>query len=152
MRYVITWIVAIGCVTSPVAARLQPGVSACALLTREMVAPFTANKAMLDLVPPSDESLGGSGSACDWGGVRLQLFATPRANQTRTPPVKDMQPVAGVGEAAYFRSNRDRFAELVAWTATHRLMLQVSVPMGKTAEAIKPETSALANAIIAKLR
>lgn len=60
-------------------------------------------------------------------------------------------PVArGAGEAAFFRSNRNRYAELM-WTATHHFTLQVSVPTGSTAEAINPNTIALANAIIAKL-
>jgi hypothetical protein len=63
-----------------------------------------------------------------------------------------MQPIAGAGEAAYFRNNRDKYAELMVWTATHYFTLQVNVPTGKTAETIRPDTIALANAVIAKLR
>jgi hypothetical protein len=37
------------------------------------------------------------------------------------------------------------------WTARHSLTLQVSVPTGRTAEAMKPQIITLANAIIAKL-
>ena len=158
MRHIVTFIVAIG-ITTPVSASQAPGgaatgtaaVRACSVLTKEMVAPFSPNKQVLDVIKPTEESMG-SGSACNWGGVRLQLFPTPRAKQTRTPPTKDMTPLSGVGETAYFRSNRDQYAELAIWTATHYVMLQVSVPMGSTAEAIKPGTVTLANAIIAKLR
>jgi hypothetical protein len=39
----------------------------------------------------------------------------------------------------------------MAWTSKHRVDLQVNVPTGRTAEAIKPDVVALANAIIAKL-
>ena len=39
----------------------------------------------------------------------------------------------------------------MVWTSKHSLDLQVSVPKGRTAEALKPELVALANAIIAKL-
>lgn len=39
----------------------------------------------------------------------------------------------------------------MVWTGKHSLDLQVSVPAGRTAEAIKPDVVALANAIIAKL-
>ena len=38
----------------------------------------------------------------------------------------------------------------MVWTGKHSLDLQVSVPSGRTAEAIKPDVVALANAIIAK--
>jgi hypothetical protein len=117
-----------------------------------MVEPFTPNKKVLDLIKPSDESLGVSGTACNWGGVRLQLFPIPRAQQKRTPSVKDLQPVSGAGEAAFFRNNQDRYAELMVYTATHRIMLQVSVPTGRTGDEMKPDTIALANRIIEKLR
>jgi hypothetical protein len=38
------------------------------------------------------------------------------------------------------------------WSGSYYLTLQVSVPTGSTAEAIKPNTVALANALLAKLR
>jgi hypothetical protein len=158
MRYVATLSVAIACVTSPAAALQtspagaaagQPAVRACAVLTRDLVAPFTENKKILDLLPPQEEALGTSGTACEYGGVRLQLF--PGRGGKRTVSAKDLQPIAGAGEGGYFRSNRDRYAELMVWTSEHSLDLQVSVPSGRTAEAIKPDVVALANAIIAKL-
>jgi hypothetical protein len=65
---------------------------------------------------------------------------------------QEFQPIAGAGEGGYFRSNRDRYAELMVWTGKDSLDLQVSVPPGRTAEAIKSDVVALANAIIAKLR
>jgi len=61
------------------------------------------------------------------------------------------QPISGAGEGGYFRSNRGRYAELMVWTGKHSLDLQVSGPSGRTAEAIKPDVVALANATIAKL-
>ena len=159
MRHVVTFLAAVICIT-PHAAESQgrasgapsgkPGTGACSILTRDLVAPLTQNKKVLDLIPPDEESMGGSASACEHGSVRLQLF--PGARKDRTPPAKDLQPLSGVGETAYFRSNRNHFAELAVWTAAHYFTLQVSVPIGSTAEAIKPNTVALANAIIAKLR
>ena len=89
--------------------------------------------------------------------VRLRgrsAAAIPDAPCPAEPHAARQGPAAplGAGEAAYFRSNRNRYAELAVWTATHYFTLQVSVPTGSTAEAIKPNTVALANAIIAKLR
>jgi hypothetical protein len=158
MRRVVTLLVAISSITSEAAAIQtgsgapaagQPAVRACAVLTRDLVAPFTENKAVLDLLPPEEEALGTSGTACEYGAVRLQLF--PGRGGKRTVSAKDLQPISGAGEGGYFRSNRDIYAELMVWTAKHSLDLQVSVPSGGTAEAIKPDVVALANAIIAKL-
>ena len=158
MRHVVTLFVAIGCITSDAAASdarsggpvaVQPAVRACAVLTRDLVAPFTENKKLLDLIPPEEEALGTSGTACEFGAVRLQLF--PGRSGKRIVSAKDFQPISGAGEGGYFRSNRDRYAELLVGTGKHSFDLQVSVPSGRTAEAIKPDVVALANAIIAKL-
>lgn len=124
-------------------------VRACTVLTRDLVAPFTENKKILDLLPPSEEELGTSGTACDYGGVRLQLF--PGRGGKPTVSAKGLHPVSGAGDGGLFRSNRDRYAELMVWTSKYRIDLQVSVPTGRTAEAIKPDVLALANAILKKL-
>ena len=82
MRHVVTFFVAIGCLTAHAAASQaraggpgtgQPAVRACAALSRDLVAPFTENKKILDLIPPEEEALGTSGTACEYGAVRLQL-------------------------------------------------------------------------------
>lgn len=155
MRSVTTWLLIAGCASAAAPAlRAQAGaesaVKACAVLTRELVLPFTANPKMLDLIPAEEEPFGNGGSACDYGPVRLQLYAP------RTAPVniqaKDLQPLSGTGDRALFRSNRDRYAELMVWSGAHYFTLQVSVPSGSTAEAIKPKTVVLANQVAAKLK
>jgi hypothetical protein len=125
------------------------GIKACSILTRDLVEPFTENKRLLDLVPPEDEKTAAY-SACEYGIVRLQLFSA-RPDADRTAP-KDFQPLTGVGEKAYFHNNRDDYAELLVWSGAHYFTLQVSVPTGSTAEAIRPKAITLANAIIQKLR
>jgi hypothetical protein len=150
MRHLVALFVAIGGMTSQAgSAAGQPAVRACAVLTRDLVTPLTENKTVLDLIPPQEEELGTSGTACHYGSVRLQLF--PGRGGKRTASAPGLQPISGAGEGGYFRSNRNRYAELMVWTAKHSLDLQVSVPSGRTAEAIKPDVVALANAIIAKL-
>ena len=131
------------------AAAGQPAVRACAVLTRDLVAPLTENKKLLDLLPPQEEALGTSGTACEYGSVRLQLF--PGRGGKRTVSAKGLQPITGAGDGGYFRNNQDTYAELMVWTAKHSLDLQVSIPSGRTAESIKTDVVALANAILAKL-
>ena len=148
MRHVFTLFAAISCITSQAAASEtrsgapaagQPPVRACAVLTRDLVAPFSENKKVLDLIPPKEEALGTTGTACDYGSVRLQLF--PGRGGKRAPYTKDLQPISGAGEGGYFRSNRNHYAELLVWTSKHSLDLQVGVPSGRTAEAISPTSS-----------
>ena len=158
MRHVVWLFVALSCITSHAAASQapsggpagsQPALRACAVLTRDLVAPFTENKKILDLIPPEEETLGTSGTACEHGAVRLQLY--PGRGGKGTVSGKDYQPTSGPGWSGYFRNNRDNYAELLVWTAKHSFTLQVSVPTGRTAEAIRPDVVALANTIIAKL-
>ena len=125
------------------------GVKACSILTRDLVEPFAENKRVLDLIPPEEETTSSS-SACEWGIVRLQLYSA-RPGATHTAP-KDFQPLPGVGDAAFFRNNPNGYAELLVWSGANHFTLQVSVPTGSTAEAIKPKTVELANAIIKRLR
>lgn len=158
LRHVVVHVLAVGVVASQAlafqapsggSAGAAPVVRACAVLTRDLVAPFAENKKILDLIPPQEETLGSSGTACEYGPVRLQLF--PGRGGKRTVSAKGMQPISGAGEGGYFRNNADRYAELMVWTGKHSLDLQVSVPSGRTAEAIKADVVALANAVIAKL-
>lgn len=130
-------------------AAAGPGIKACSILTRDLVEPFAQDKRTFGLIPPEEETTG-SGSACEWGIVRLQLYAA-RPGASHTAP-KDYLPLTGVGDNAFFHNNRDRYAELMVWSGAHHFTLQVSVPPGSTADAIKPKTVDLANAIINKLR
>jgi hypothetical protein len=127
----------------------QSAIRACSVLTRDLVAPLTENKRVLDLIPPEEESMGGSNTACENGAVRLQLY--PGRGGKGTVTGKDFQPISGPGWSGYFRDNRGNYAELLVWTAKHSFTLQVSLPSGRSAESLKPDVVALANTIIAKL-
>ena len=149
MRRIVSSLLIVGCISWPAAA-FQAGIKACSILTRDLVLPFAENPKLLDLIPPEEEPMAGGGAACEYGIVRLQI--SPGAGPKRAAPDKEWQPLSGAGEAAFFRSNRNRYAELMFWTPKHYLTLQVSVPTGSTAEAIKPKVLTLANQVIAKLR
>jgi hypothetical protein len=134
----------------------QPAIRACSLLTKELVLKVTAaaNKKVLDLIPPEEESIGATGSACEYGDVRLQIdpFPPARVEELRKQQGKDWTPVPGVGDNAYFRDNRGRFAELIVAVGAHTFTVQMGVPIGGTADAIKPNVITVANAIVPKLR
>ena len=125
-------------------------IKACSVLTRNMVEPLTQNKQILDVLPPEEETER-LYTACEYGGVRLQLYVLGSSPASRSAPSKEFQALSGAGDIAFFRSNRDRYAELMVWSGQRYFTLQVSVPTGSTAEAVKPKTVTLANEIIAKI-
>ena len=160
MRYVIALLTIVAVVLASPAAAQQPKaaarpdrINACSLLTRELVAKVTtvANKRVLDL-PPQEEAIGQKGSSCEYADIGLQINPFARTDDLRKSPGKEWESVSGVGDTAFFRSNRNLFAELIVWTGTHHFTIQMGVPTNGTAQQIKPNTIALANAIIPKLK
>ena len=161
MRLIVASLLVVGCVSAPAAfqtsggaAAGKPRLRACALLTRELIDKFATaeSKRVLHLVPPQEDMLGAHGSACEYGGIGFQIDPFARPEEIRKSLGKEWQAVAGVGDTAYFRSNRNNYAELMVWTGTHHFTIQMSVPTGATAESIRPNTIGLANALIPKLR
>jgi hypothetical protein len=150
-------LIVVGVAASPAALQVRSGggaaaptaMKACSVLTKDLVLPFAQSSKLLDLVPPTEEAVGKSAAACEYGVVRLQLHA-PGYGPVKTQP-KDFQALPGVGDLAYFRNNRDQYAELMVWTGTRYFDLQIGVPTGSTADAIKPKAVTLARQVIAKL-
>jgi hypothetical protein len=161
MRHVIASVLVVGCLSAQAmaaqargaAATGKPKISACSLLSRELVEKvMTGNKTILTSVKPEEEPIGTHGSYCEYAGVGLQINPFVRHDDLRKSPGKDWQSVTGVGDTAYFRNNRNNFAELMVWTGANHFTIQLGVPTGSTAEAVRPNTITLANAIIPKLR
>ena len=140
----------------PEAAASQAAVRACSLLTKELVLKVTPKKdtSMAFIVPAQEEAVGAGGSACEYGGIGLQIdpFTPERLETLRKSTGQSWAPVAGVGDSAYFRENGTSYAELYVTVGTHTMTIQMSVPTGNTPAAIKPNTIALANALVPKLR
>ena len=131
----------------------KPAIRACEVLTRDVVAKFdTGNPKMRDLIPREEEAIGSHGSSCNDGSIFVQIDPFLNSDSYRKSPAKDWQAVTGVGDTAYFHNNRDRYAELMVWSGRHHFTIQLSVPDGRTAEAVKPNTIGIATALVAKLK
>lgn len=137
---------------APSSAGARTRLSACAVMPRELVEKMSSDPQLVKQMEPDEAPIGTHGSSCDYGAVGLQVNPFARSDQLRQSPGKDWQPVAGLGDAAYFRNNADRFAELMVWTGADHFTIQLVVPAGRTPEASRPDTIALANAIIPRLR
>jgi len=161
MRHVIASVLVAGCFVSATAAFQAragaPGgdarIKACSLLPKELVEKYFENKKLFPSMKPSEQPMGPKGSTCDYGSIHLQVdpFADPGVLR-REAAKPGYEKVTGVGDEAYFHNNKDRFAELMVWTGAHHFTIQMDVNTGKTAATTKPDTIAVANAIIPKLK
>ena len=137
------------------AAAKPPSIRACSILTKELALKFTAaNKKIFEILPPEEEQMGTTGTACEYGDFRLQVdpFPVDRVEQLRKEQGQNWTPVQDVGDRAYFHNNRNRYAELIVTAGTHAFTIQMSVPTGGTAESVRTNVIGLANAIVPKLR
>jgi hypothetical protein len=129
---------------------------ACALLSKDLIAQHTpyekdAQKLVFS-IPPEEEKVGATGSACEYGGVHLQVnpFASPQYVEQQL--VKDgWTRESGLGDVAMYRDNRGSYAELYVRSGARVITIQMSVPNVKTAAGIKPNAVALAKAVLAKI-
>ena len=104
-------------------------IRACALLTRDLVAKYdTHNPKIREMFKPEEEAIGTHGSSCSDGGILVQIDPFVRPDEMRLKPAKDWQPVAGVGDTAFFHNNANRWAELMVFTGRHHFTIQLSVP------------------------
>lgn len=161
MRAIVMSLLIVACLTGFAAAEQstakpapgKPAIRACSLLTPDLVAKYdTFNPKVRDLFKPEEGAIGTHGSSCDHGGILLQIDPFVRHADLRKSPGKDWQPVAGLGDAAFFKDNGGRWGELIVWTGSHHFTLQISVPDGGTAASVKPNATGLATALIAKLK
>jgi len=161
MREVIASVLIVGCCGAPMAAsQARAGasagtgrISACALLPKDLVEKYFENKKVFPYLKPEEETIGVKGSSCDYGSIHLQVDPFARPDDLKKTAVKDgWEKVTGVGDEAYFHNNKDRFAELMVWTSAHHFTIQMDINTGKTAATTKPDTIAVANAIIPKLK
>jgi hypothetical protein len=141
----------------------EPKVGACALLTRELVmqvSPYEEQPAeqrdlhrqLLTQLPPSEEPVGPSGSACDYGGIHLQIdpFAAPARTEEEIAKLSVSLP--GLGDVAYFSDNHRELAELYVRFGPRVMTIQMDTPPDRTPESIKSNAVALAKALLPKLQ
>jgi hypothetical protein len=125
-------------------------IAACSLLPKAEVRKHLPWNDIVNGMAPEEEQVGAAGSSCNYPSVFIQVFPVGRLVRGKPTTEPGWEPVAGVGDEAWFRPNRTNYAELYVKTATHTLTIQASAD-GKV-EAVKPGTLSLAKALLAKLR
>jgi hypothetical protein len=123
----------------------------CPLVTLAEVKKFAPWPPHMDqFAKPEEEPVGQSGSACEWPTVRVQVLSGSSLEAFRKEGAKE--PVSGVGDEAYLRDNRGRYAELAARVGKQTLTLQLSIRQGQTFESVKPSLIGLARLYVERLR
>lgn len=155
-RHLIVSLVLLGCLQASAAAQTRAAAAptkACSLLTREL-ALQASPKQPLDAAGPNEVSLGANGMACEWGALMLSVdpYTPARLEEIRKTSGKQWEVVPGVGDAAYFHNVKDAMAELFVRVGARTFVVIITIPVGSTAAAFKPNFVAVANAVAPKLR
>ena len=173
MRHGIALLLVAGCVSSTaLAVERGSGGSAgpaCELLTRDLVmkAAPDSRKKTLELEKPVDDPFAKDlqaagqpvrpGTSCKYGPVMLVLDPLPqpaqarKSLQTRTAPYQAFEPVAGVGDAAFFRAN-SATASTYVWSGARHFLVEIVGGFTDDARGLKPHSIELAKGIASRLR
>ena len=127
-------------------------VKACSLVARAEVKKLLPWAPHVDRMPEEEEPVGTAGSSCNYPSVTIQVLPASQGMLEAAKKNYKLETVSGIGEEAYFRNNKNLYAELYVKTGRYLLTLQGNVPTGKTPESMKPALESLAKLYIEKLR
>jgi len=156
MRFAIVLAISFGVFSQQATASEDPTKHACSVLPRAEVRKHVPwPDQMEQIFPQEQEDQFANGSGCEYPSVRVQVMSTTPEQWRRwieTSKNPTVERVAGVGDEAYIRDNKGRFAEFYAKSGAHLVSLQKNLNPGETTQATKPQLVALAKALVEKLR
>lgn len=128
-------------------------VKVCSLLSLAEVKKLAPWQPYMDPYAKAEEhALGSYGSSCEYPTVGVQVMSFNRSTIDALRKEGRIESVAGVGDEAYVRNNRDNFAELIARVGPHLLTVQLSINSTKTFDATRPSLIELGKAFATRLR
>ena len=127
----------------------QP-VEVCKLVPKEEVKRHLPWIDILDQLPIEEEAVGSSGSSCNYPTVLVQVLPFSQGSIDAVRRESPLEPIAGVGDEAYFRNNKNMYAELLVRVGSRMLTLQANGE-GKL-DTAKAQAIELAKVYVAALR
>ena len=127
-------------------------VAACKLLSKEEVKKILPWQAMFDQMPIDEDPIGTTGSSCNYPSTTIQILAYTARFFEQARKLGKLEPVAGVGDEAYFFADPRGYADLYVKVGNRIVTVQANPGPKEKAEALKPNVITLAKALIAKLR
>ena len=132
---------------SPVWAQ---GIEVCKLVPKEEVKRHLPWIDALDQLPIEEEAIGTSGSSCNYATVFVQVLPFSQGSIDALRKEGPLETTSGVGDEAYFRNNKNRYAELMVKVGSRMLTLQADGE-GKM-DTVKPKVIELAKVYVEALR
>ncbi len=125
-------------------------VKVCELVPKEEVKRHLPWIAVLDQMPLEEEPIGTSGSSCNYPTVFVQVLPFNQGSIDALRQDGPLETVSGVGDEAYFRNNKNRYAEVMVRVGRRLLTLQADGE-GKM-DTVKPQVIELAKVYVVTLR
>lgn len=161
--------VALGGTAAPTGAEAQAGgagpavsIGACSLLSSEEIKTLLGERTppFFDMLPPSEERLGGGGSECFISTIIIQLDAVPvarfTANMEAYASRTTYERLTGVGDEAYFYEQDpggvSHVVGIYSRIGEHVLVVSMDVNDGDTPASLQPSLMTLVRAAEPKLR
>lgn len=139
----------------PIVAQTKGGqvatrVEVCKLLPAAEVKKHLPWQDFLDKMPPEEEAIGTSGSSCNYATLHVQVLPYTTSFIETLRKSGPIESISGLGDEAYFRNNKNMFAEVVVKVGSRLLTLQGDAD--DNVDAVKPKVIALARLYVEKLR
>ena len=127
----------------------QP-VEVCKLVPKDEVKRHLPWIDALDQLPIEEEAIGTSGSSCNYPTVFVQVLQFNQGSIDALRKDGPLETISAVGDEAYFRNNKNRFAELMVRVGSRMLTLQADGE--DKMDTVKPKVIELAKVYVATLR
>jgi hypothetical protein len=125
-------------------------IEVCKLVPKEEVKRHVPWIDALDALPIEEEAIGTSGSSCNYPTVFVQVLPFSQGSIDTLRREGPLETISAVGDEAYFRNNKNRYAELMVRVGPRMLTLQADGE-GKM-DTVKLEVIELAKVYVAALR
>lgn len=141
-------------IPAPGASQVPAGnvsrVDVCGLVPKAEVKKLVPWQNMFDNVPLDAEPIGAAGSSCGFPSVHVQVMPFSQGFLDTLRKTGPLEPVAGLGDGAFFRNNNGEYAEVYVRVGARLLTVQADGE--PTVAATKPRAIDLARLYVAKLR
>ena len=140
---------------SAIAAEAGQAMSACTLFTKDELRPFIRNR-VFDMMQPQEDRVG-SGSACSFAGVTIQVDPFPIAviQSAASKDKANYEMPSGIGDQAFYHWNPRAMAGEIAIKVGQRVFtaqVDDDPQGGESPDSVKARALALARAAAVKLR
>lgn len=135
--------------TQPQAGAPKP-VEVCKLLPKAEVKKHLPWKDLFDQMPLEEEAIGTTGSSCNYPSVHVQVMLFTKGFVDAARKSGTLETISGLGDQAYFRNNKNEYAEIFVRVGSRLLTLQADVD--DNVNTVKPKVIGLAKVYVEKLR